>query len=157
METERWKQIDALLKAVKEWPSSERGSLLREACACDEALEREIRSLLASQEKAGKFLESPALEATARAVALQRARDAAASSSATATHLDTGGRFGPYRIEGPIGTGGMGEVFRATDTRLGRGVAIKTCRQEFSERFHREARADRKSTRLNSSHANISY
>ena len=142
METERWKQIDALLEAVQERPSGERDSFLREACAGDEALEREIRSLLASQEKAGNFLESPALEATARAVALQQASDAASpSSAATVTHLDTGGRFGPYRIEGPLGAGGMGEVFRATDTRLGRAVAIKTCRIEFSERFHREARA----------------
>jgi Tol biopolymer transport system component len=142
MEPERWKQIDRLLEAVQERPSGERNSFLRDACAGDEALEREIRSLLAAQEKAGKFLESPALEATARAVALQQASDAASPSSAgTVTHLDAGGRFGPYRIEGPLGAGGMGEVFRATDTRLGRAVAIKTCRIEFSERFHREARA----------------
>ena len=137
MEPERWQQIDALLEAVQQRPPGERDSFLRDACAGDPALEREVRSLLASQEKAGKFLESPALEATARAVAQQHANDAAT----TATHLDTGGRFGPYRIEGPLGAGGMGEVFRATDSRLGRAVAIKTCRQEFSERFHREARA----------------
>jgi serine/threonine-protein kinase len=141
MEPERWKQIDALLEAVQERPSGERDSFLRDACAGDEVLEREIRSLLAAQQKAGNFLESPALEATALAVAMEQARDAGTSPTAATTHLDAGGRLGPYRIEGPLGAGGMGEVFRATDTRLGRAVAIKTCRIEFSERFHREARA----------------
>ena len=49
--------------------------------------------------------------------------------------------MGPYRIEERIGRGGMGEVFRATDTRLQRTVAIKTSLVEFTERFQREARA----------------
>ena len=80
MEPERWKQIDALLQAVQERPSGERDCFLKDACVSDQALEREIRSLLASQEKAEKFLESPALEATARAIALQQAKDAATSS-----------------------------------------------------------------------------
>jgi serine/threonine protein kinase len=51
-----------------------------------------------------------------------------------------GAQLGPYKIEQPIGEGGMGAVFRATDTRLGRAVALKTCHEEFSERFQREAR-----------------
>ena len=49
--------------------------------------------------------------------------------------------LGPYRIEGKLGEGGMGEVFRATDTRLGRSVAIKTAHEQFNARFRREARA----------------
>ena len=49
--------------------------------------------------------------------------------------------LGPYRIEGQIGAGGMGDVFRATDTRLGRTVAIKKSHSEFSDGFEREARA----------------
>jgi TolB-like protein/Flp pilus assembly protein TadD/predicted Ser/Thr protein kinase len=55
--------------------------------------------------------------------------------------LAQGTRLGPYEIVAPIGAGGMGEVYRATDTRLGRTVAIKVSRAEFSERFEREARA----------------
>jgi eukaryotic-like serine/threonine-protein kinase len=55
--------------------------------------------------------------------------------------MTPGTRLGPYKIEGPLGAGGMGEVFHATDTRLGRAVAIKTSREQFSERFDREARA----------------
>src|SRR5229473_2004927 len=49
--------------------------------------------------------------------------------------------LGPYRIESKLGEGGMGEVFQAVDTRLGRAVAVKTTREQFSERFEREARA----------------
>ena len=55
--------------------------------------------------------------------------------------LAPGTRLGPYEIATPIGAGGMGEVYRALDTRLGRTVAIKMLRDEFSERFEREARA----------------
>jgi Tol biopolymer transport system component/predicted Ser/Thr protein kinase len=54
--------------------------------------------------------------------------------------LATGTRLGPYEIVAPIGKGGMGEVYRARDTRLGRDVAIKVSAEKFSERFEREAR-----------------
>jgi Tfp pilus assembly protein PilF len=55
--------------------------------------------------------------------------------------LTTGTRLGPYEIVGPLGAGGMGEVYRARDTRLGREVAIKTINAAYTERFEREARA----------------
>jgi serine/threonine protein kinase len=55
--------------------------------------------------------------------------------------LSAGTRLGPYEIVAPIGAGGMGEVYRARDTRLGRDVAIKVSNAEFSERFAREARS----------------
>ena len=55
--------------------------------------------------------------------------------------LAAGEKLGPYEILAPIGAGGMGEVFRARDTRLGRDVAIKVSNARFSERFEREARA----------------
>ena len=55
--------------------------------------------------------------------------------------LSAGAQLGPYQIEVPLGAGGMGRVYKARDTRLDRTVAIKVCRQEFSERFQREARA----------------
>src|SRR5262245_41910243 len=55
--------------------------------------------------------------------------------------LNAGSRLGPYEIISPIGAGGMGEVYKARDTRLGREVAVKVAAEEFSKRFEREARA----------------
>lgn len=55
--------------------------------------------------------------------------------------LTSGARLGPYEIIAPIGAGGMGEVYRARDPRLGREVAIKVSTAQFTERFEREARA----------------
>jgi serine/threonine protein kinase len=55
--------------------------------------------------------------------------------------LFPGQRLGPYEIVAPIGAGGMGEVYKATDTRLGRTVAIKTLDSAHGERFQQEARA----------------
>src|SRR5438128_8463351 len=54
--------------------------------------------------------------------------------------LSTGARLGPYEIVTLVGAGGMGEVWKARDTRLDRIVAVKVCAEQFSERFEREAR-----------------
>src|SRR6202030_1155817 len=64
-----------------------------------------------------------------------------AAADSTITMLTPGAQLGPYKIEAPIGAGGMGSVYRAVDTRLGRKVAIKICAQQFTGRFEREARA----------------
>lgn len=71
--------------------------------------------------------------------AIQNAPELLADS--TATVLAAGVSLGPYRIESELAEGGMGEVFRAVDTRLGRAVAIKTMHEQFTTRFEREARA----------------
>ena len=55
--------------------------------------------------------------------------------------LKTGDKLGPYEVIAPLGKGGMGEVYRALDTRVHREVAIKTSAEQFNERFEREARA----------------
>src|SRR5215467_14367760 len=55
--------------------------------------------------------------------------------------LSTGIRLGPYEIVAPLGVGGMGEVYRARDPRMGREVAIKVSAERFSDRFEREVRA----------------
>lgn len=66
--------------------------------------------------------------------------------------LSAGDKLGPYEITSLLGKGGMGEVYRATDTRLHRDVAIKISAGQFSDRFEREAR-----TVASLSHANIGH
>ena len=66
MDSEQWKQIDKLLHAALERPPEERDAFLREACAGDERLEREARSLLTLEQQAEGFLETPAIEVAAR-------------------------------------------------------------------------------------------
>jgi len=136
MQAKRWQEIDRLFDAVLEREPSERVSFLADACAGDDDLRREVESLLAAHERADKFIEVPAMEMAAKA---------AAASGDTFSAL--GREIGPYRVLSPLGMGGMGEVYLAEDTRLGRRVALKLLPSEFTHdaerirRFEREARA----------------
>ncbi len=137
MHSNRWKQVDSLLQAVLDRQPGERDAFLRQACQGDQALESEVRSLLKSQRQAGSFLESRALEPGEGPLDdVQEGSDG----------LAPGARLGPYEIVAAIGAGGMGEVYRARDTRLERSVAIKILPAAFSadrerlQRFEREAR-----------------
>jgi len=125
MTPERFRQIEELYHAARAKTGNEAASLL---AGIDPELRREIESLLA-QPRTGEFLDRPALQ------------NIAEEASMTVTQFTPNARFGPYRIEGKLGEGGMGEVFRAVDTRLGRAVAIKTSHDGFGDRFEREARA----------------
>lgn len=126
MTPEHFQQIEELYHAARERTAEERAALLAKA---DPELRREVESLLA-QRAAGELLERPAI---------QNAPQLLEDSSLTA--LAVGKSLGPYRLESKLGEGGMGQVFRAVDTRLGRAVAIKTIHEQFAARFEREARA----------------
>jgi len=125
MTPSRWQQVEELYHATLECEPNQRATLLARA---DPEVRREVESLLA-QQSGGTPLDRPAWEG------------ATSLLTATVAALTPGTQLGPYKIEGPLAAGGMGEVFRGVDTRLGRAVAVKTSREQFSERFNREARA----------------
>ena len=124
MTPERFRQVEELYHAAREKTGVERAALLAQT---DPEMRREIEELLAQTENG--FLAQPAVPA------------ATERGDATVTALSAGACLGPYRIESKLGEGGMGEVFRAVDTRLGRAVAVKVSHARFSDRFEREARA----------------
>jgi serine/threonine protein kinase len=133
---ERWQQVKRLFHEACERAPEERAGFLDSACDGDVELRREIESLLAVHERAGDFMQQPAMNVA----------QAGGSGDAEA-EIEAGRMINHYRVERRIGAGGMGEVYLAHDTRLGRRVALKLLRAEFTRdddrvrRFEQEARA----------------
>jgi serine/threonine protein kinase/Tol biopolymer transport system component len=128
-----WPRLKEVFAGARALRADDRPSYLAAACGGNETLRREVESLLWSDERAKSFLEAPAV------VRGDNARD-------QARLMMEGQRLGVYQVQALLGAGGMGEVYRARDTKLERDVAVKFLPHAFTSdperlaRFEREAR-----------------
>ena len=134
MSADRWQTVDRLFIQALQLRADARGAMLARECGTDEAVRREVQSLLTAAESSGTFLNRTAFERLARAIA------------ADGWSLRPGERLGTYTVRDLLGAGAVGEVWRATDERLNRDVAIKLLLPHHSgnpqraRRFAEEAR-----------------
>ena len=143
MDADRWSRIERLYHHAAGLTVPDRATFLARECDGDPTLLKEIESLLAEDSADAPFLDEPALAVAARLVADD-------------VPVLTGRMFGPYRIDGLLGSGGMGDVYRAYDTVLERDVAIKILPEAFNDDPDRLARFKKEAQFLASlTHSNI--
>jgi eukaryotic-like serine/threonine-protein kinase len=147
---ERWGQVKEVFVSALERDPARRPAFLDEACGDDTELRTEVESLLASDDEAHDFIEQPASSPVRHSRPLTDAAVRSASAqdleSRPRETLQPGRRVGPYEVVALLGRGGMGEVYRGRDTRLGREIAIKVLPAHLADKpsrlrlFEQEAR-----------------
>ncbi len=148
---ERWERIEKLYQAALERPPGERAAFLEEACAGDEGLRRELESLLAHRERAASFLAAPVVDWPVGTFGEDSVPALGDEDSSM-----VGKTIAHYKVLEKLGKGGMGEVWKARDQKLGREVAIKTLPEEFARDEERLARFKREAKLLASlNHPNV--
>src|SRR5262245_2618888 len=130
MKTDWWKRVEDAYHRARELSGQGRSHFLDEACGPDAAMRRQVESLLQQDQSPNSFLNA--------------SRTGAELEDATVKPLAAGLQLGSYRIESPVGEGGMGVIYRAHDTKLNRTVAIKFLSNHLAapparRRFQREA------------------
>jgi eukaryotic-like serine/threonine-protein kinase len=149
MKPEHWKELQELYHSALGVEPMRRKEFLAQACGHDESLCKEVERMLDHQSEAETFMEAPAMHAIARRIAED-------SGMSEGTPSLIGKSLGHYQIISRLGKGGMGEVYRAKDHKLGRDVAIKVLRQEVEIDAERVARFQREAKVLASlNHPNI--
>jgi serine/threonine protein kinase/tetratricopeptide (TPR) repeat protein len=135
MTPERWQQVEELFHSALAREPGQWATFLAQACADDESLFKEVESLISFHDQTNSFIEIPAFDLAAELLAKRP------------SELEVGQQVAHYKVLAPLGAGGMGEVYLAEDTRLGRRIALKLLPAQFTtdaervRRFEQEARA----------------
>ena len=146
MTDERWLRVKRLFEAALERPASDRSAFITAAVAGDDALRRDVEKLIAADDADPLLSDQWPLASASLLAELRLASSTGLSSGSSSPGLAAGHRLAKYDVVARLGAGGMGEVYRARDSRLGRDVAIKILPDAFTSdpdrlaRFEREAR-----------------